>query len=61
MTGISLLSIAGCARMTELILGLLLSLLALLGFLFNIYIVLALLLTKQVSPQRQECLLPCVR
>ena len=36
--------------MTELILGLLLSLLALLGFLFNIYIVLALLLTKQVSP-----------
>ena len=35
--------------MTELLLGLLLTALALLGFLFNLYIVLALVLTKQVG------------
>ena len=35
--------------MTELLLGIFLSLLALVGFLFNIYIVLALVLTKQVG------------
>ena len=35
--------------MTELLLGIFLSLLALVGFLFNVYIVLALVLTKQVQ------------
>ena len=35
--------------MTELLLGIFLSLLALVGFLFNVYIVLALVLTKQVE------------
>ena len=34
--------------MTELFFGLILTLLALIGFFFNIYIVLALVLTKQV-------------
>ena len=39
--------------MTELLLGLLLTLLALIGFLFNFYIVLALVLTKQVTTRRK--------
>ena len=35
--------------MTEMLMGIILTLLALIGFFFNIYIVLALVLTKQVS------------
>ena len=35
--------------MTEMLMGIVLTLLALIGFFFNIYIVLALVLTKQVS------------
>ena len=38
------------ATMSSHLLGLFLTLLALIGFFFNIYIVLALVLTKQVSP-----------
>ena len=41
---------ASSAAMSSHLLGLFLTLLALIGFFFNIYIVLALVLTKQVSP-----------